>query len=107
MVDKIVKTVSTTRKNWYEAFKMSVNIKGYEYYQMPDEIRYRYPAPGSVPHEAVSYPHLFKKHWKTPFRDSPYNIRKKEKVISPEDNTKTYISGLVEWDAEKEPQIAG
>lgn len=107
MVDKLVKTVSTTRKNWYEAFKMSVNIKGYEYYEMPEEIRMRYPAPGSVPHDKDSYPHLYKKHWKTPFRDSNYNIRHKEKVVDPEVNTKHYISGLVEWDMEKEPQIAG
>lgn len=98
MVDKLLKTVNTTRKNWYEAFKMSVNIKGYEYYQAPDEIRYRYPAPGSVSHDKDSYPHLFKKHWKTPFRDSPYNIRRKEKKVDPAVNTKHYISGLVKWD---------
>ena len=58
---------------------MGVNIKGYEYYNIPGEIRMRYPAPGSVALDEVSYPHLFKKHWKTPFRDSQFNIRRKEK----------------------------
>ena len=82
MVDKIVKKVSQTRKNWYEAFKMGVNIKGYEYYNIPAEIRMRYPAPGSVALDEVSYPHLFKKHWKTPFRDSQFNIRRKEKRVT-------------------------
>jgi hypothetical protein len=82
MVDKILTKASQTRKNWYEAFKMGCNIKGYEYYKYPDEIRYRYPAPGSVALDEVSYPHLFKKHWKIPFRDSPYNIRRKEKKVT-------------------------
>jgi hypothetical protein len=61
---------------------MGCNIKGYEYYKMPDEVRMRYPAPGSVALDESSYPHLFKKHWKTPFRDSPYNIRRKEKKVT-------------------------
>jgi len=74
---------------------------------MPDEIRYRYPAPGSCTHDHHSYPHLYKKHWKTPFRDSPYNIRKKEKKIPKEINTATYISKLVTWDPETEPEVAG
>jgi hypothetical protein len=98
MVDKIVTKVSQTRKNWYEAFKMGCNIKGYEYYKYPDEIRYRYPAPGSVPLDEVSYPHLFKKHWKTPFRDSPYNIRRKEKRVTQAENTVHEISYIPKWD---------
>lgn len=61
---------------------MGVNIKGYEYYNIPGEIRMRYPAPGSVALDEVSYPHLFKKHWKTPFRDSQFNIRRKEKKVT-------------------------
>jgi hypothetical protein len=54
---------------------MGMMIKGYEYYEYPDEIRFRYPAPGSVALDDSSYPHLFKKHWKLPFRDSHFNIR--------------------------------
>lgn len=106
-MEKIVQKVSVTRKNWYEAFKMACNIKGYEYYQYPDEIRYRYPAPGSVALDETSYPHLFKKHWKTPFRDSPYNIRRKEKKITMAENTKNYISGIAKWDPITEPYAAG
>ena len=87
MVDKIVKKVTQTRKNWYEAFRVSLNCKGYEYYKIPDELRYRYPAPGSVALDDKSYPHLFKKHWKMPFRESPYNIRRKEKRINQDVNT--------------------
>lgn len=98
MVDKVAKRINTTRKNWYEAFKMSLSIKGYEYYQIPGEIRYRYPAPGSVALDDSSYPHLFKKHWKTPFRDSHLNIRVKEKMLEVEDNTTHVVSDLVKFD---------
>jgi hypothetical protein len=49
-------------------------VKGYNYYKPPPEIKYRYPAPGSAPHDEVDHPNLYKKHWKTPYRESPYNI---------------------------------
>merc|ERR1712166_639841 len=109
MVDKVATSINRTRKNWYNAFKMSLQIKGYEYYQLPGEIRYRYPAPGSCAHDDHSYPHLFKKHWKIPFRDSHLNIRHKEKRLLVEENTKHYISGLVKWDTESpdEAHFAG
>jgi hypothetical protein len=84
MVDKVVGKVYSVRKNWYDAFKMGANMKGYQYYQIPDNLRYRYPSPGSVAMDEVSYPHLFKKHWKLPFRDSPYNIRRVEKTMTQE-----------------------
>ena len=98
MVDKIVKKVVETRKNWYEAFRLGVNIKGYEYYKSPGEIKYRNPAPGSVALDEVSQPHLFKKHWKMPFRESPYNIRRKEKRTTQDANTDHFISGFVTFD---------
>ena len=107
MVDKVIHKANTTRKNWYEAFKMACNIKGYEYYQPPGEIRYRYPSPGSVALDKVSYPHLFKKHWMTPFRDSPYNIRRVEKRITVDKNTTNWIQGIAEWDPVEHPQMAG
>lgn len=107
MVDKVVARANLTRKNWYEAFKMGMMIKGYEYYEIPGEIRYRYPAPGSVALDSKSYPHLFKKHWKTPFRDSHFNIRQQEKQLTIEENTDHYISGLVEYDPVTEPHKAG
>jgi hypothetical protein len=74
-------------------------MKGYHYYKPPAELKYRYPAPGSVALDSQSYPHLFKKHWKTPYRESPYNIQKKERRVSNEDNTVTYVSELPAYDA--------
>lgn len=78
MVDRIVKKVQTTRQNWWEAFKIGCNLHGYNYYEIPPELRYRYPAPGSCQPTPTDMPHLFKKNWKTPFRDSIFNIRPKE-----------------------------
>ena len=52
-------------------------------------IKYRYPAPGSAPLDRVDHPNLFKKHWKTPFRSSPYNIRMKEKTYGAENHEHT------------------
>lgn len=99
-MNRLINKAQSTRKNWFEAFKVSCNIHGYEYYEMPAEIRYRYPAPGSGALDSTSYPHLFKKHWKTPFRDSQFNIRQKPKTISMEDDAIHYISKLPELDAE-------
>jgi len=45
--------------------------------------------------------HLFKKHWKLPFRDSPYNIRRKEKKITTEENNDHFISGFADWKGTK------
>jgi len=74
MVDKVVAKLSNTRHNWWEAFKLGISIKGYKYYKPPPELKYRYPAPGSCDHSEVDNPHLYKKHWKTPYRESNYNI---------------------------------
>ena len=106
-MERVANKVSQTRKNWYNAFKLACNIKGYEYYQPPDEIRYRYPSPGSVALDKDSYPHLFKKHWKTPFRDSPYNIRGIEKRVPDEVNDRYFIEAKVEWDPVTEAHMAG
>jgi hypothetical protein len=73
-MDKVLGKVNQTRLNWYQALKNGMNLKGYGYYKPPAELKYRYPAPGSGPLDEVDHPHLFKKHWKTPFRESPYNI---------------------------------
>ena len=97
-MDKVLAKVSQTRLNWYQAIKGGLLIKGYDYYQPPPEIKYRYPAPGSVPHDQVDHPHLYKKHWKTPFRESPYNIQKKEKLITDEENVEVYVSSIPDFD---------
>lgn len=43
---------------------------------------------------------MFKKHWKTPFRNSPYNIRQKEIQIGIdyEGNTQHFVDSIPEWD---------
>lgn len=48
-MEKIATKVNKTRLNWWEAFKLFINMQGYEYYKPPPELKYRYPAPGSVP----------------------------------------------------------
>lgn len=73
-------------------------MKGYGYYKPPPEIKYRYPAPGSCALDEVDHPNLYKKHWKTPYRESPYNIQKKEKKMSDEENTQLYASSFPEFD---------
>jgi hypothetical protein len=41
---------------------------------------------------------LYKKHWKTPFRESPYNIQKKEKIIPDDVNVEVSASSFPEFD---------
>jgi hypothetical protein len=41
---------------------------------------------------------LFKKHWKTTYRDSPYNIQKREKIITNDENIEVSASALPEFD---------
>jgi hypothetical protein len=102
---KAVNKALNVKNNWYGAFCDFVSIKGYEYYKIPENIRYRYPAPGSVPLDSKSYPHLFKRHWKTPFRDSSFNIRCKDKLIPIEDNVRYHLSHRP--DISMHPQLAG
>ena len=49
MVDRLVAKARKTRTNWWEAFKLAGRVRGHEYYKIPAEIKYRYPAPGSCP----------------------------------------------------------
>ena len=104
-VKKAYAHAKDVRNNWYTAFKGGIAMKGYEYYKIPDNIRYRYPAPGSVPLDDRSYHHLFKKHWKTPFRDSHFNIRTKDNMISFEENCDASLSHRP--DVSHIPQLAG
>ena len=77
MVDKISAKVQTSTKNWWNAVKFGYNIRGYNYYKAPPEIKYRYPAPGSIkPHKSFAR-RLYKEDWKTSWRNSPHNIRPK------------------------------
>ena len=97
-MDKVLGKINQTRLNWWQAFKGGISLKGYDYYKPPAELKYRYPAPGSVPHSPVDHPHLYKKHWKTPFRESTHNIQKKEKKITDAENTVHYTSAIPEFD---------
>jgi hypothetical protein len=73
-MEKALSKVNRTRLNWWDAFKKGIKIPGYEYYQPPPEIKYRYPAPGSCPLDRSDHENLYKKNWKTPYRESPFNI---------------------------------
>ena len=78
---------------------MSVSVKGHDYYEIPEEIKYRYPAPGSCPLDQSDHPNLYKKHWKTPFRESNYNIRQKEKTYTTAENTDHFIAKIPAFDS--------
>lgn len=60
---------------------------------MPKELKFRYPAPGSCPRNEADRPHLFKKDWKTSFKDSHYNIRPARKMQGFEDRHSYYYVG--------------
>jgi len=47
MADRVLGKITKQRTELWNAFKGGLKIKGYEYYQPPAEIKYRYPAPGS------------------------------------------------------------
>ena len=98
-LEKVVTTFRATRERWYETFKLARGVKGHQYYKIPDGIKYRYPAPGSCPLDKEDHPNLFKKHWKTPFRDSHFNIRPKEKLYEDMENTQHYIGAMPVFDA--------
>lgn len=97
-MDKVLGKINQTRLNWYQAIKGGIGIKGYAYYKPPAELKYRYPAPGSCPIDEVDHPHLYKKHWKTTYRESPYNIRPKERIITDAENVEVYASAIPEFD---------
>ncbi len=97
-MDKVLGKVNQTRLNWWQAFKIGVNLKGYEYYKPPAELKYRYPAPGSVALDNESYPHLQKQHWKTPYRDSVYNIQKTQKIITDGENVEVFSHAAPTFD---------
>jgi hypothetical protein len=76
-MDRVIGKIKLTRHNWWEAFKSFMSLKGYKYYVPPKELKFRYPAPGSVPRDQISRPNLFKNDWKTSYKESELNIRPK------------------------------
>ena len=97
-----MKRAYKARDNWWGAVKAGVNLHGYFYYDIPPNLRYRYPAPGSCALDEVSQPHMWKKDWKTPFRNSPFNIRPQEKEITMAENTESFVTFIPEWDENTE-----
>jgi len=85
MVDRIIKTVKKSRADAWDAFKRSISITGYKYYVPPPEVKYRFPAPGSCALDQDDHPNLYKNDWKTPFRQSDYNIQKIELIYDDDD----------------------
>ncbi len=91
-MEKVIAKVQQTRINWWDATKQFTRLHGYRYYDAPKELKFRYPAPGSAPHDYHDHPNLFKKNWKLPYRDSPYNIRPTEKLWDPETESEHFVS---------------
>ena len=81
MASKIVQAASKTKSELWGAFKSGISIKGYQYYQPPAEIKYRYPAPGSCALSETDHFNLYKNDWKEPFRTSEYNTTQIEKSL--------------------------
>jgi len=84
-MDKLVKAATRTRVEMWAAFKASISIPGYGYYKPPDNIKYRFPAPGSCSLDVGDRHHLYKNDWKLPYRVSDHNIRPIELVYEEDD----------------------
>ena len=78
MVDRIISKLQKQRLELWGALKGVYKIKGYEYYQPPPAVKYRYPAPGSCDLNEVEKPNMYKTNWKQTFRNSEHNIRPQE-----------------------------
>ena len=100
MTSKIVNAVKNGQKDMWSAFKAGISIKGYHYYEAPEEIKYRYPAPGSCAMDEEDHPNLYKNDWKVPFRTSDYNIRPIELQYRDDDprQAQSYVSGIPKYD---------
>ena len=96
----MIKFVKKGRSDMWHALKKSLRPDGYNYYEIPTNLKYRYPAPGSCPLDEVDHPNLYDNDWKLPFRNSVHNIRPIE--LSYEDNdprmNDNYISAKPSWD---------
>lgn len=74
MADKLVSAVKKSRADVWKAFKKGISIQGYKYYEPPQEVKYRYPAPGSVMLDPADKRFL-KLDWKTPYKSTNYYVR--------------------------------
>jgi hypothetical protein len=100
MADKIVRAVKKSRADVWSSFKKGISITGYKYYKPPAEIKYRYPAPGSCALDNTDHRHMYRLDWKTPFRQSDYNVRSKELQFADDDprSATNYVAAIPEFD---------
>ena len=106
MVDRVIKAVKKGRGDMWDAFKKSISITGYKYYEPPEGIKYRFPSPGSCSLDVKDHPHMYKNDWKTPFRVSDYNISKVEWAYDNDDprQATNYLSALPKLSGENHPR---
>lgn len=99
---KIANFVKKGHQDVWGAFKESVKIPGYAYYEPPAQLKYRFPAPGSCPMDKMDHPNLYKEDWRTPYRVSPFNIQKVETFedIHDPNYTTMYAGRPVTYDTE-------
>lgn len=102
MADKIVNAVKKSRADVWSSFKKGISITGYKYYKPHDEVKYRYPAPGSCALDNVDRRHMYKLDWKTPFRVSEYNVRSQELRYDDDDprTAANYVAAIPEFDGD-------
>ena len=102
-INKLKNRLSSTRKEVWSAFKGGLKIKGYEYYQPPAAVKYRYPAPGSCALDETDKFNMYKSDWKQPFRTSEYNIQKINLTYHDDDprEAMTYVSDIPKLDGSR------
>jgi len=100
MADKLVTAVKKSRADVWSAFKKGISLQGYKYYQPHQEIKYRYPAPGSVALDDNDKRHLEKVDWKTPYKNTNYYVRPTTPLPDDEDPavTTNHISAIPHFD---------
>ena len=100
MADKVIKFVKKGRADVWHAFKRGISITGYRYYDIPQNLKYRYPAPGSCPMDEIDHPNLYDNDWKLPYRNSIHNIRKIELSYEDDDPRMNvnYVPAKPTWD---------
>lgn len=89
-MDKIVGGIKRARRTVWNDFKDFLKNPGYKYYEMPKELKFRYPAPGSVAEKEDFINNCDKTDWSTPYEKSGYNIRPHapEEIPEPEISTR-------------------
>jgi hypothetical protein len=109
MAKKLINFVRKGHGDMWSAFKSAARPTGYNYYegtdvtssQMPAQLKYRFPAPGSCPLDEIDHPNLYDNDWKLPYRNSVHNIRPIEISYEDEDPRMNinYIADKPTWDA--------